>query len=45
MGSYRSSNRTTMDGLNGIFIDEIQYDVLKGIDKSDKKVLKPTLCC
>ena len=39
-GHTRSSNRTTMDGLNGIFIDEIQYDVLKGIDKSDKKVFK-----
>ena len=40
-GHTRSSNRTTMDGLNGIFIDEIQYDVLKGIDKSSKKVFKP----
>jgi hypothetical protein len=40
-GHTRSSNRTTMDGLNGIFIDEIQYDVLKGIDKSSNKVFKP----
>jgi hypothetical protein len=40
LAHVRKTDRTTLDGQNGTFLDEMQFDVLKQIAKSDRPVFK-----
>ena len=40
LAHVRKTDRSSLDGQNGVLLDEIQFDVLKNVAKNDKAVFK-----
>ena len=43
LAHVRKTERKSTDGQNGIFLDEMQFDTLRNVAKSDKPVFKPEI--